>query len=281
MHNAHSRASRIALHAILIFFSFFAAYPVFIMISGSFKTLQELFRNSLGFPQSPTLANYTRLLTMNSGIIVRTYLNSLFIASCYTALVLIAASMAGFVFSKYKFFGKNVLFVMLLITMMVPGELNLTPLFLIFSRLKWLNTFQVQIIPGIANVFAMFMFRQYMDSVPNSLLEAARIDGAGHWRVYRDIVLPISIPTIGALAILLFLGKWNDFLFPKIMVDKINFKPIMVVLPTLNENDAGAAAAPWDLVLTGCTIVTVPLIIVFLIFQDKFLSSVTIGAVKE
>ncbi len=281
MHNVHSRASRVALHAILIFFSFLAAYPVFIMISGSFKTLQELFANSTGFPRNPTTVNYTRLLTMNSGIIVRTYLNSLFISSCYTVLVLFAASMAGFVFSKYKFFGKNVMFIMLLVTMMVPGELNLTPQFLIFSRLKWLNTYQVQILPGIANVFAMFMFRQYMDSVPNSLLEAARIDGAGHWRVYRDIVLPISIPTIGALAILLFLGKWNDFLFPKIMVDKINFKPIMVVLPTLNESDAGASAAPWDLVLTGCTIVTVPLIIVFLIFQDKFLSSVTIGAVKE
>ena len=271
--------TRFGMHAILIIVSLIAAYPVFIMVSGSFKTLKELFANSTGLPMNPTLDNYHRLFNINSGIILRTYLNSIGIASASTLLTLIAASMAGFAFSKYRFKGRNVLFVMFLITMMVPVEVNITPLFLIFSRLKWLNTYQVQIIPSIANVFAMFMFRQYMDSVPDSLIEAARIDGAGHWRVYRSIILPVSVPTLGALAILLFLSKWNDYLFPRIMVDKINFQPIMLILPTLNETD-NSANVPWDLMLTGCTIVTIPLIALFLAFQDKFLSSVTIGSVK-
>jgi ABC-type glycerol-3-phosphate transport system permease component len=279
MRNTKTAWSRVALHTVLIIASLIAAYPVFIMISGSFKTLKELFANSTGLPIEPTVNNFRRLFGLNSGIIVRTYLNSVGIAAVSTALTLVAASMAGFAFSKYRFRGRNILFLMLLITMMVPAEVNITPLFLIFSKLKWLSTYQVQIIPSIANVFAMFMFRQYMDSVPDSLIEAARIDGAGHFRVYRSIILPVSVPTLGALAILLFLGKWNDYLFPRIMVDKIAFKPIMLILPTLNETD-NSASVPWDLLLTGCTIVTIPLIAMFLCFQDKFLSSVTIGSVK-
>lgn len=279
MRNKKTAWSRAALHAVLIIASLIAAYPVFIMISGSFKTLKELFANSTGLPIEPTVNNFRRLFNLNSGIILRTYLNSVGIAAVSTALTLVAASMAGFAFSKYRFKGRNILFLMLLITMMVPMEVNITPLFLIFSKLKWLSTYQVQIIPSIANVFAMFMFRQYMDSVPDSLIEAARIDGAGHFRVYRSIILPVSVPTLGALAILLFLGKWNDYLFPRIMVDKIAFKPIMLILPTLNETD-NSASVPWDLLLTGCTIVTIPLITMFLCFQDKFLSSVTIGSVK-
>jgi ABC-type glycerol-3-phosphate transport system permease component len=198
----------------------------------------------------------------------------------YTLLTLFVASMAGFVFSKYRFRGKEVLFLLLLFTMMVPTEVNITPLYLIFSRLGWLNTYQVQIFPGLANVFAMFLCRQTMDSIPNSIIESARIDGASHWKVYKDLIVPTSAPTLGALAILVFLGKWNDYLFPKMMINKPQFMTIMVILPTLRVED-GSIHVPWDLVLSSCTIVTIPLIILFLIFQDKFLASVTIGAVKE
>ena len=137
----------------------------------------------------------------------------------------------------------------------------------------------MQIIPGAANVFAMFLMRQYMMSIPDSLIEAARIDGAGEWRIFSKIVLPISSPSIGALAILQFLSKWNELLYPKMMLTKQKLMPIMVILPTLNETDS-ARSVPWELVLSGCTLVTIPLIIVFLMFQDKFLSSVTLGAVK-
>ena len=194
-------------------------------------------------------------------------------------LQLVLASMAGFAFSKYQFRGKNLLFMMFMLTMMVPGELLLTPQFLIFSRMGWLNTYQVQIIPAAANTFAMFMFRQFMDSIPNELIEAASIDGAGHTRIYSQIILPTSVPTIGALAILQFRAKWNDFLYPKIMITKVDYKPIMVILPTLTVG-GDTAGTPYDLVLAGCTLVTVPMMIAFLCLQDKFLQSVTLGAVK-
>lgn len=273
------RLSTAVIHVLIILTVFLAMYPIFVMVAGSFKSAQELNYNVAGIPKAFTLENYTRLLNYNSGIILRTYLNSILVASCYTLLTLTVTSLAGYAFAKYRFRGRDPLFVLLLITMMVPMELNMTPLYLIFSKMKWLNTYQVQIIPGAANVFALFMMRQHMQSIPDVLLDAGRIDGAGEFRIFRDIVLPVSKPALGALAILQFLSKWNDFLYPKIMITKAKLMPIMVILPTLNEIDS-ARSVPWELVLSGCTMVTIPLIIVFLAFQDKFLSSVTLGAVK-
>ncbi len=273
------RLSTAVIHVLIILTVFLAMYPIFVMVAGSFKSAQELNYNVAGIPKAFTLENYTRLLNYNSGIILRTYLNSILVASCYTLLTLTVTSLAGYAFAKYRFRGRDPLFVLLLITMMVPMELNMTPLYLIFSKMKWLNTYQVQIIPGVANVFALFMMRQHMQSIPDVLLDAGRIDGAGEFRIFRDIVLPVSKPALGALAILQFLSKWNDFLYPKIMITKAKLMPIMVILPTLNEIDS-ARSVPWELVLSGCTMVTIPLIIVFLAFQDKFLSSVTLGAVK-
>lgn len=271
---------KIIVHTILIVFALISIFPVYVMISCSFKPLSEIYSNSVGLPMSPTFDNYTRLFSYNSGIILRTYLNSIFIATSTTLLTLIVASMAGFSFAKFNFKGKKFLFFMLLMTMMLPQELLITPQFLIFSKMGWLNTYKVQIIPFIANVFAMFMFRQYMISIHDSLLEAAYIDGASHFKVFIKIIIPIAAPVFGALGILQFIAKWNDYLYPRIMIDKMNMKPIMVVLPTLAENDSSSAALPYDLMLAGCTIVIVPMIVVFLCLQDKFLASVTLGSVK-
>ncbi len=268
------------VHAALIVTAAVSLFPVFIMISGSLKSSAELAVNAWGIPAHPTLDNYVRLMNYNSGVIATTYLNSIFIATSYTLLTLLISSLAAYAFAKYKFRGKEVMFFLLLATMMVPAELNVTPLYLIFSKMKWLNTYQVQIIPGIANVFALFLLRQYMETIPDSLIDAAHIDGAGHLRTYYDIVVPTSMPALSALGILVFLAKWNDYLFPRIMLDKVKVMPIMVILPTLNAEES-ARSVPWELVLTGCVLVTLPLMIVFFLLQDKFMSSVTIGAVKE
>lgn len=267
------------LHVILVLVCLILLFPVYIMVAGSLKTAEELALNVSGIPVFPTLENFSRLFAFNSGLILRTYGNSIFVATSYTVLVVGIASLAGFSFAKFKFWGCEVLFLLLLITMMVPVELNITPLYLFFSKINWLNTYKVQIFPGIANVFALFLMRQYMITIPNSLIEAARIDGASDFFIFRSVILPVSVPAIGALAILQFLSKWNELLFPKIMLTKERLMPIMVILPTLNEIDS-ARSVPWELVLAGCTLVTIPLIVVFLLFQDKFLSSVTLGAVK-
>jgi ABC-type glycerol-3-phosphate transport system permease component len=267
------------LHAALIVVVIVSVFPFFVMIAGGLKTSGEMASNAAGIPQRPTLENYHNLMTYNAGVIVRTYANSLFIATTYTVLTLFMATLAAYAFAKMHFRGRDLIFFLLLTTMMIPAELNMTPLYLMFSRMHWLNTYQVQIIPGTANVFALFLLKQYVETIPDSLLEAARIDGAGHLRIYWDVIVPTAMPAIGALSILVFLGKWNDYLFPKIMIDKPNMMPIMEILPTLSVKGS-ELAIPTELILAGCTVVVLPLLIVFFAFQEKFMASVTLGAVK-
>lgn len=276
-----SRAiKKVTLSILLTFFAVAAVVPILLMLVNSFKTGSELARNAWGIPSFWTISNYSSLVSFNSGILVRTFFNSVFVSVVYTLLTLIVSSLAAFAFSKYSFKGKNVIFIFLLATMMIPVEITIPAIYLMFSKVHMLNTYSVQIFPGIANVFCLFMLKQYMDSLPNSLLEAARLDGAGDISIYKKVVLPLVSPAIGALAILTFLGKWNDYLWPSMLLTRTEVMPIMVVLPTLNTGNS-QWSTPWELVMAGCVIVTLPLIIVFFIFQDQFMSSVTIGAVKE
>lgn len=254
--------------------------PMWIMLCDSLKLGSELAMNSWGLPKAPTLRNYVDLVSYNSGIMVRTFANSLIVSVIYTVLTIVISCLAAFAFAKYRFKGRDLLFLILITTMMVPGELTMPAIFLMFSKVKMLNTYAIQIFPGIANTFCLFMLKQYIESLPDSLLEAARIDGAGHLYIFRKIVVPLVKPAIGALTILTFLGKWNDYLWPHTLLTKVEVMPIMVVLPTLNTSTS-TYSIPWELVLAGCTVITLPLVIVFLIFQDQFMSSVTIGAVKE
>ena len=264
----------------LVIMCLLSLFPVYIMITGSFKSASDLAVNSYGLPQKWTLENYRRLLSYNSGIIARTYMNSIVITASHTILVMLFGSMAAFAFSKYHFKGKTVLFTLLLATMMVPFELSVTPLYIMFSKIGWLNSYKIQIIPFTANVFAMFMIRQFMEGIPDSLVEAARIDGAGHFKIYYKIMVPICKPEMGSTTVLVALAKFNDYLWPKVVVQKQMYQPIMTVLPTLNEKNV-VWNIPRELILTGCTIVIVPLIILFVCLQDLFMDSVAIGAVKE
>ena len=175
---------RMFMTAFLTIAAFFSILPILTMFMNSFKTGTELANNSWRWPNAFVLDNYTRLLSYNAGIIMRTYFNSIFVSITYTILTLFVSAQAAFAFSKYKFKGSNILFVVLLATMMIPTEIIIPPLYIMFSRIKWLNTYYVQILPGIANVFCMFMLKQYMDGLPTSIIEMARIDGASHFKTF-------------------------------------------------------------------------------------------------
>ena len=274
------KVTRGLLLAALTLVSLFALAPILLMILNSFKTSAELAGNSWGLPKLWTLENYRSLIDFNSGIMVRTFFNSVFVSVTYTVLTLFVSSLAAFVFSKLKFRGSDIVFVALLATMMIPREITMPAIFLMFSKAGLLNTYIIQILPGIANVFCLFMLRQYMDRLPDSLLEAALLDGAGYLKIFQKVILPISRPALGAMGILVFLEKWNDYLWPSVLLTRREVMPIMVILPTLNIGSS-VYAIPWNLIMTGCAIVTLPLIIIFLAFQEQFMSSVTIGAVKE
>ncbi|MFN7252276.1 MAG: carbohydrate ABC transporter permease [Anaerobacillus sp.] len=271
---------KFSLNIVVIIIALLCLYPFIIMVIGSLKTAAELSSNPAGIPLRPTIENYIRLLTHSGGLVARTFFNAIFISVTHVVLTLAVSSLAAFAFAKYTFRGKNIMFVILLATMMVPFELAIPPLYVMLSRIGWLNTYSVQIFPGIASVFAMFLLRQFMMKIPDDLIDAAKIDGAGHIRTFLSVIVPTSAPVLGALAVLIFLGKWNDFLWPVIMVRDTAKLPIMLILPLLSDTDQ-TYSLPWELILAGCTLVTVPLVLVFLKFQKKFMSSVTIGAVKE
>lgn len=271
---------RILFLIFLIVDAIVVLYPVFIMLIDSCKTGAELAKNSWRLPENWTFANYTDLVKFNSGTLVRSYFNSIFVATTHTALVLLFSTLAAFAFAKFNFKGKNIIFVILLATMMVPGEITMPGIFLMFSKLKAMNTYSIQIFPGIASVFCMYMLRENIATIPDSLLESAELEGASILQIFWKIIVPLAKPAIGAMAILTFLGKWNDYLWPKMLLTKTEVMPIMIMLPTLSV-DQSVYIVPWELMLAGCTLVSIPLIVVFLIFQDQFMSGITMGAVKE
>ena len=271
--------TKIIIHAFLIIMCVISLFPLYIMLSGVFKTASEIALNPAGLPSSLSLRNFDRLWSYNSGSILRTYGNALFVTILHTVLTILISSLAAFAFAKYKFKGSKVFFLMLLATMMIPTELGITPLYIIFSKVHWLNTYVVQIIPYSANVFAMFMIKQYMNSIDNALLESATIDGASSLRTFTSIMMPCCKPVLGATALLVALSKFNDYLWPKIMVTDPEHVPIMVILPTMSEK-TDIFVIPKELVMTGCAIVILPLLVLFICLQDTFMSSVTIGSVK-
>lgn len=277
------KKNRICTTLIFLFLtvaSLLVIYPLYIMFIDSCKTGTELAANSYGLPEKFLWDNYIKLLTYNSGTITRSYINSIFVSTTYTVLVLLVSSLASFGFAKYKFRGKNIIFAALLITMMVPGEINMPAIYLMFAKFQLTNSYSIQILPGIASVFVMFMIRQYMETIPDALVESANIDGASTFRIFWQIMVPLSRPAIGAMAIMTFLGKFNDYLWPKTLLTDEKKMPIMVMLPRLGQNEA-VNIIPWETTLAGCTVVALPVIIVFLIFQDQFMSGFVAGAVKE
>ena len=277
---AAATSRRWLLTLLLVIASAFSVYPMLLMLFNSFKTGGELSLNPGGLPTAPTLANFADLLSYNGGLISRTFLNGVFVATSFTVLAVFISACAAFAFAKFHFPGRDLLFVLLLATLMVPYQLQIPALFLFFAKIGWLNTLIVQIVPGTASVFTMFFIRQYMQSIPDALIEAARIDGASYFRIFWSIILPVSRPVLGATAILMFLQKWNDYLWPIIMVSDPLKLPITVILPTLNSTSS-QFIIPWPMVLAGCVVVTIPLVVVFLIFQNSFMSSATLGSVKE
>jgi ABC-type glycerol-3-phosphate transport system permease component len=203
--------------------------------------------------------------------------NSLAIASIYTALVLFFCSLAGYAFAKYRFPGREGLFAFLLATLMVPGVIGLIPSFVIMRWLGWIDTWYPLIIPGIANAFGIFWMRQYIDSsIPNELMDAARIDGAHEFRIYWNIVVPVITPALAALAILTFMGKWNDFQWPLLILKETAKYTLPVALSTLRS----LRGTEIGVQILGATGAILPILIVFLLASRQFIAGITAGAVK-
>lgn len=205
-------------------------------------------------------------------------LNSFIISTAITFFVLFFCSLAGFAFAKINFKYKNFFFIFLLATMMVPPQLGLIPSFMIISALDWVDKLQAVIVPGMVSAFGVFFMRQYVDaSIPNDLMEAAKIDGCGNFRIYWNIVVPSIRPAFATLGIIQYMNSWNDFLWPLVVLKDASSHTIQIALRTLND----AYTTDFPMILAGTFMATIPILIVFLIFNRQFIAGITEGAVKS
>jgi lactose/L-arabinose transport system permease protein len=207
----------------------------------------------------------------------RVTFNSVVVSVIGMVGALFFCSLAGFAFAKYRFRGRTVLFYLLLATMAVPGWVTVVPLFVIMLRLNWVNTYQGLIIPGLIPAFGVFLMRQSIEQgVPDELLDAARIDGAGELRIFLQVVLPVMLPNLAALAIFLFAGSWNNLFWPLVMARTADMYTLPVALATL----LGQYSHPYGQVMFGSLIMVVPPLVLFLTLQRYFIQGLVVGAVK-
>lgn len=232
------------------------------------------------FPRSPSLDNYGRLFdTLPIG---RWFLNSAFVALVRTAGAVFFATLAGYAFAKLRFFGRDVLFWVMLAVVMIPGFLTYLPLYRLMRELGWYDTYLALIVPGLTGgAWAMFLMRQFIRTIPSEILEAARIDGASEPRIFTGIVLPLSVPGMAVLGIFTFMGSWNNLIWPLLVIQTKDLYPLTVALAFIRSGSASfTTRTDLSLLMAGSAIVAIPMIVVFVLFQRYFLRGVTIGALK-
>lgn len=269
-----TRTSKWIVGIILTVGGFFMVLPFLWMILSSLKTDVEIMQfPPTIWPQEFTLDNFKELfLAFNFAVYLK---NTLIIVLCsFGGLILNA--MAGYGFAKYNFKGKNILFYLVLATMMIPGQVTMIPVYLILNAMGLTNTMAGIVLPGLVGAFAIFLFRQFMSTISNELLEAARLDGASEWKIFWKIIMPVSRPVIAVQGILTFIGAWNSFLWPLIMANDEKYYTLSVGLQLLK----GQYASNYALQMAGSTFMIIPIIIVFMIFQKYILQGFNVSGLK-
>ena len=264
------------MYGLLIAVSVFMVLPFIWMISTSLKPADEIFTiPPIIISPHSSLKAYTYLQEQYNilGIVKNTFV----IAFSSTILRLFFCALGGYGFAKFKFPGQGVLFAFLLATMVIPSAVTLVPIYIIMRDLKWIDTFWPLIIPGAANAFGIFFMRQYIMSVSNELMDAARIDGAGEFTIFWRIILPIIAPGLTSLGLIFFMSSWNDFLGPLIYLKS----PENFTLPLIIRSLIGPVGRTvYDVQMAASVISLIPLLIIFLIFQRRFVEGITAGAIK-
>ncbi len=266
----------VLLYALLIGVSLFMLLPFVWMLATSFKAPDEIFTfPPILFSARSSLNAYQYLV--QSYDIVRIVFNTFLIAILATGLQLFFCALGGFGFSKYKFPGRGPLFGFLLATMIIPFTVIMVPLFVIMRDLGWIDSFQAIIVPTAANAFGIFFMRQYISTLSDELLDSARIDGAGEFTIFTRIVLPIITPGLTSLGLIIFMGSWNNFLWPLVILkSKENF-----TLPLLISSMAGPAGqTAYDVQMATSVISIIPLLVIFLLFQRRFVEGIQAGALR-
>ncbi|MHA7275882.1 carbohydrate ABC transporter permease [Arthrobacter sp. HLT1-21] len=250
--------------------------PFVWMILGSFKTNAEIRQYPLNFwPLEPTLDNYTELFVRLD--FATFFANSLVVAIFVTAGNIIFSSMVGYALAKLEFAGKKVLFILVLGTLMVPGVVTFVPLFVLTANLGLVNSYPGLILPFLIAPLGVFLMRQFMLSLPDELIEAARIDGASEWRIFLRVIMPLCGPAVATLTILTFLASWNNFLWPLVVAtseDRYTL-PVALALYSVGQN-----AAEYGLMMAGAVVVVLPILLIFVLLQKYFVQGIALTGIK-
>ena len=251
--------------------------PFMWMISTSFKDATEI-RQPNFFPENPVTENYIEVITNTA--LPRWYINSIIVAVISTISVAFFDSLAGFVFAKYQFPGKRIIFILFLTSLMVPTEMLVIPWYIMAVKPPigptWVDTYWGILFPGMITAAGIFLIRQFMQTIPDDLLDAGRIDGVSEFGLFWRIVVPLSLPAIAALCIFNFLGNWNAFIWPLIVTSN----SAMMTLPVGLQFFSSESGANWHLIMTGATLSIVPLLIIIIFFQRYIIEGITLTGLK-
>jgi multiple sugar transport system permease protein len=266
----------VVVNAALIYGAVLALTPLVWMICASLMQPGEASEFPPPFwPSHPTLANYRDLFTRLS--LGRALLSSLIVSGATTLGVLLLNSMAGYAFAKLRFPGRDRLFGWLVAALVIPAQVSMLPLFLMLRSLKLVNTYAGAVLPGLAGIIGIFLIRQFAQSIPEDLIDAARLEGAGEFRIYRTIVLPLLRPVLATLGIVTFLATWNDFVWPLVILTDESRYTLPVALASL----VGEHSADIELMMAGAVLTVLPVLLLFFALQKQYIEGITLGGVKE
>lgn len=267
-------SQRIA-YIILILFAGLTLLPLYWIVVSAFQppSVVIAFPPSL-FPTSPTWVNFSRLF---KGSQILTWMtNSLIVTGVVTVSNVLLGTLAGYTLAKKRFPGRQLIFWSVISLMLIPGQLTIIPLYALIIKLEWVNTYAGLIVPGLIAPFSIFLMKQFLQTLPTELMEAARMDGCSEWGVFHRVILPLARPGMGVLGIFTFMGTWNEFLWPLIVTNRTSMMTLQIGLNSLQNQ----FFTEYGLLMAGAAVSALPMIVVFLLFQPYFVRSVTIGAVK-
>ncbi len=276
VYRLQSRALAIGSYVTLAILAFLVLLPLIWMVATSLKIQKDVFESPIVWvPSNPQFSNYPNAYgTLD---FTRFFLNSAVVTITVTVVHVLLASMAGYALAKYRFVGRSWVFLAILATLMLPIEVIMIPLFLTVRDFGWLNTYQGLIVPHLADAFGVFLMRQYFLSLPNSLIDAARIDGAGHLRIFFTIAVPLAKPALATLAIFIARETWDEFLWPFLVISSNSMRTV----PLGVQSFQAAELANYPYIMAISTLATIPLVIMFFIFQRQFVRGIAMTGLRE
>lgn len=261
---------RLLLHGFLLAGAALVLLPFLVMLIGSLIPKTAILRRSFGWDDL-SLNNYAALI--QAVPFGRFYLNSLIVATGTTVIQLLTASLAAFAFARLRFRGRETLFLIYLATLMIPFQVTMIPNFILVRYLRWYNTYQALILPSAFSVFSTFLMRQYLLGIPMDMDEAARMDGAGSFRIWWQVIMPLAAPALTTLAIFNFQASWNDFLWPLVITNTENMRTIPIGLSSFQ----GQYNTEWHLLMAGAVAALLPVLLIYLVGQKWFVEGITLS----